>query len=65
MMAKACFKSLFATAIKASFLLMSSSRFARRRQVATMRSQISLQALLYLQAEKAHRNKRFLSFLFL
>lgn len=52
--ANACFSSLLQTAISASFLLF---------PLATILSYISLQALLYLQAEKLHKNKRFLSFL--
>ena len=53
-MAKDCFSNLLATAIKASFLLF---------PFATIRSYISLHALLCLQAEKAHKNNKFLSFL--
>ena len=52
-MAKACFSSLLHTAIKASFLLF---------PLAIIRSYISLQALLCLQAEKLHINRRFRSF---
>ena len=46
--AKACFKSLLHTAINASFLLF---------PLATILSNIALQDLLYLQAEKAAKNK--------
>ena len=53
-MAKACFSNLFATAINANL-----ARFP----LATILSNKALQALLYLYAEKAAKNTRFLNFL--